>query len=466
MKHVITAFITLLTVINAEAQKFPLDTLMYSGRSENRIDIVILSDGYTESQLSDFVEDAEKVATHVFNTSPFMEYKNYFNVFTISVPSNESGAAMDPDSLIDNYFGSSFNTGGIKRALSATRHDKVEEVLNINFPSYDQVLIIVNSSESGGTAGIYATFSAYEGMGDVAVHELGHTLGQLGDEYWYNGEDAMTREYPNMTRESSVYRVKWKNWINEFGIGLFAFAKVGIYYWYRPHQKCIMQVPDKPFCVVCREQLVRRMQEFVSPIDQYAPISTESEEDLITFKLTLVTPEPNTIKTTWFLDEEKIDENRISLDLNISELTDGNHTLKVNVYDSTLFDRRDKLYVHSVWWDINSSITSDTLRILERRSKLRLITSIASATSKFKLSAFPNPMQKKLSIEYEIDDATQVELFVINSRGEKVSKTFRKWQSAGKHSYELETNTYQNGLYLLVFKSGPSLQTVKLIKQD
>ena len=95
----------------ASAQVFKLDTLRYNGESETRINFVILSDGYLKSQLPEFIEDATDFTRSLLNTRPFNHYENYFNVFAISVPSNEEGAARDPSNLIDNYFGSTFNFG-------------------------------------------------------------------------------------------------------------------------------------------------------------------------------------------------------------------------------------------------------------------------------------------------------------------------------------------------------------------
>src|SRR5689334_18191764 len=98
-------------------QVFEVDTVIYNGNIHKRMNIVFLSDGYQQKELDHYVVDAKNIADQLFGQEPFSHYKRYFNVFAIRVPSNVSGAASDPGSPIDNYFGSTFNVGGIDRLL-------------------------------------------------------------------------------------------------------------------------------------------------------------------------------------------------------------------------------------------------------------------------------------------------------------------------------------------------------------
>jgi len=91
MNNIIKTLIILsLPIILAQciyAQVFPLDTVVYSGPVEKRINFVFLSDGYQENELDKFISDVRGVASYFFNQAPLMQYKNYFNVFAIEVPS-------------------------------------------------------------------------------------------------------------------------------------------------------------------------------------------------------------------------------------------------------------------------------------------------------------------------------------------------------------------------------------------
>src|SRR5262245_39034737 len=111
MKRIGVMIILWLALHALNAQPFPLDTLLYNGAINERINCVILGDGYLNSQLPNFLNDANKAVNYLFSATPFKQYRNYFNVFAIPVSSNVEGAAADPSHLIDNYFGSSFNVG-------------------------------------------------------------------------------------------------------------------------------------------------------------------------------------------------------------------------------------------------------------------------------------------------------------------------------------------------------------------
>ena len=107
---------------NLMAQKYKVDTLLYNGDISKYINIVILGDGYISSELTKYNTDAASFMNNfLLAQSPYKQYKNYFNVFTIEVPSPESGVkhprtASDcsslPASNPNNFYGSSFDVGG------------------------------------------------------------------------------------------------------------------------------------------------------------------------------------------------------------------------------------------------------------------------------------------------------------------------------------------------------------------
>jgi hypothetical protein len=201
-----------------------LDTLMYNGSSNLRIDLVILGDGYQENELPKFIVDAKGTLNALFEQAPFKQYKNYFNAFSISTASVESGAAMSPDKLIDNYYGSTYGYAGIDRLLVPTKPGVAWAILAEKIPSYDHVLMIVNHTKYGGSGGWLATASTSPQSFEVMVHELGHSFGLLADEYWAGPQYASERA--NMTKETSTENVRWKNWIGEQGIGIYPIWKI------------------------------------------------------------------------------------------------------------------------------------------------------------------------------------------------------------------------------------------------
>ncbi len=65
--------------------------VLKSGDPSLKVDIVIIPEGYTEDEMDLFKEDCEKFSGYLFNSSPFKENKEKFNIWGIEAPSLESG---------------------------------------------------------------------------------------------------------------------------------------------------------------------------------------------------------------------------------------------------------------------------------------------------------------------------------------------------------------------------------------
>ena len=123
------------------SSEFQIDTISISGSQANRINFVFLSDGYQQFELNKFIADVKNSMDSFFKVIPFSNYKNYFNIFAIRVPSKESGAshprtapdcpdsASHPKLKVNNYFGSAFDVNGVHRAIVALRSDSIFNVL-------------------------------------------------------------------------------------------------------------------------------------------------------------------------------------------------------------------------------------------------------------------------------------------------------------------------------------------------
>jgi len=89
-----------------------------------------------------------------------------------------------------------------------------------SFAPYDVMGIVMNSNQygNGGIFGLYATVSIdYPSAIPVFVHEFGHHIADLGDEYYFNAEvaysPANTRVepwQPNITALLDSHHVKWQ----------------------------------------------------------------------------------------------------------------------------------------------------------------------------------------------------------------------------------------------------------------
>jgi len=381
MKRAGILILALLIVINTIAQKYDIDTIFYNGNIDKHFNFVILGDGYTNNELSKFVTDAFNFTNTFFNEIPYLNYRNYFNVFVIKVPSNESGAShpgyatdeedpAQPIIHVDNYFGSTFDTYGIHRLLVATNTFSISNVLAENFPNYDQTLILVNSPYYGGSGGDIPVASMHSYSSQIAIHELGHSFAGLCDEYWAG--DIYAGEGVNMTKETNPFLVRWKNWIGINGIGIYQHCCGGnSSIWYKPDLNCIMQynLPNYHFCSVCVQAIIEKIHSLVTPIESYEPLNnnTTVTTDSIEFKLNLICPQPNTLKSNWSMNGSLIKQNVDSVVINETSLPSCTYMLSVTIEDTSQLlrvDNHSTIHVSSVSWTIyNPLFCTKTLSV-------------------------------------------------------------------------------------------------------
>jgi len=265
----ITALILLFYSLHSQAQFMPMEIIHYSGSPNEVTNIVILGDGYSADEQDKFINDAQRVSREMLDQLPWNNYRDAINIFAIKVVSQESGAARDPNNLINNYFGSSFWSFDIERLLVAWRSNLASSVLFSNTPFYDIGVIMVNDPQYGGSGGFYSVFSTHEQATEIMIHELGHSFADLADEYWAGPQYA--RETHNMTEDTNPETIRWKDFLYENGIGIFPHEESPN--WQRPHQNCKMRFLGRNFCDVCSHQLELRLDELSTPDPSIPPVA-------------------------------------------------------------------------------------------------------------------------------------------------------------------------------------------------
>jgi PKD repeat protein len=241
-------------------QIFPLEIIKYNGPPDKFMNLVILGDGYTSTQQDKFVQDAKVVTNGFLAEEPFKTFRDSINVYALKVVSNQSGASLNPSNLIDNYFGSSFWSYGIERLLVAWRSNLVMNVLNANTPFYDNGIIMVNDSRYGGSGGQFTVFSTHEQAVELMLHELGHSFSGLADEYWAGNQYAF--EKSNMTQNSDPASIKWKDFLDANGVGIYPYEESPT--WFRPHQDCKMRYLNRDYCGVCTHKITSDIQALIN----------------------------------------------------------------------------------------------------------------------------------------------------------------------------------------------------------
>lgn len=323
--------------LNQFAQVFDVDTLLYNGDPDRYINIVIVPDGYRQQEFGKLANDANNIKQVLFDEEPYKSYKNYFNLFLIKVPSNESGVnhpknANDESSSqnvpifnIDNYFKSTFDRNGIHRLIGPKNPTDVTKFLVNNIPQYDFIIMPLNTPYYGGAGGggfaIISNNSAY--MGSVLIHELGHGLGILADEYF---PETGLREAYNATTNSNQLSVKWKEWLGINNIGIYGHCcGTGSNLWYKPSTTCVMETTNTlKYCNVCREGVIEQIHIKFNPLKESSPSNSNpiyvGESGTLTFKAKIIQPLNPTLKTWWTFSGDIIAGNGIdSITINLSD---------------------------------------------------------------------------------------------------------------------------------------------------
>jgi hypothetical protein len=444
-------------------QIFPKDSLQYNGNVNKFINLVILSDGYTSAELTKFKTDAMAFMNYFFTQSPFSNYKKYFNVFTINVPSNQSGVihphtASDCGSDVavanpDIYFKSTMDYAGIHR-LIVPNFSILNTTLNSNFSQWDLVLLLVNSTKYGGSGGVFSVASVDQSATQVAVHEIGHSFGNLRDEY-FPGASYMI-EQANTTKQSNSTLVRWKNWIGINSTGVYQFSEDAT--WYRPHQNCRMRYNGVPFCPYCNELIIEKIHTITNAINSYTPTSTTLTvtSKIIPFAITTLKPIPNTLKITWMLDGREYAKNVETLSLDSTTLAMGIHTLVATVIDTATAVKSAShatIHLYSLQWTIN-----------------KLVTNILVNTKQFKtiVSTYPNPFIDNLTISYTLEKASNVRVDLIAINGNLI-QTLVKQKNVPAGEYKTKANFTAKNLpancYLIRYTIDNYSYTEQIIKE-
>lgn len=267
------------------AAGYPVEVLRDNGPSANRIDIAILGDGYTAAEQTKLTQDATTLANQLFATRPWSDFQALFNVKLVKVVSNQSGADQGTaGGLRDTALGAAFFCSNIERLLCVDVAT-VLQVAAADVPEYDLVLVVVNDAKYGGSGGTVAVASTNAYSGQVVIHELGHTLGHLADEYEsaYPGYPACGAECSeaNATPNATA-SIKWHAWVDAgtplptpagaSGVGAFEGCRYQSTGLYRPtSNSCMMRALGPDYCDVCRERMVQAFFERVSTIDALTP---------------------------------------------------------------------------------------------------------------------------------------------------------------------------------------------------
>jgi hypothetical protein len=279
-----------------------MSRIVDNGPVSSRFNIVILGDGYQNSEMSKYHTDVQNFVNLFQITAPFDRIGSAINIYRVDVASTDSGAD-DPltcggsGATPRTYFDATFCTQNIARRLLTVNNANALAVARTQVPQVHLTMMIVNSSQYGGSGGAVATFSTDPNAAEIGLHEMGHTAFGLADEYDYYfgcGRETNRDYYPggepallNVTNNINRSSIKWRTLIQlstllpttsnadctrcEPGpssvptgtVGAF----VGAYYYhcncYRSEFNCRMRALNNPFCAACQQVILQTLAPYI-----------------------------------------------------------------------------------------------------------------------------------------------------------------------------------------------------------
>jgi hypothetical protein len=197
--------------------KLKVWAVVENGPPRDKVDLLLLGDGYTAAEMEKWHADARRMANTLFEASPFKEHRQDFNVWAIDTPSEESGVSRPSDKVYRrSALGASYDAFGSERYILDFDNKRLREIASA--APYEFIEIVVNDRKygGGGIFNLYATVAADNAFTPyIFVHEFGHHFAGLADEYYTSDvaygspTDRPEPWEPNATADP--HAAKWKD---------------------------------------------------------------------------------------------------------------------------------------------------------------------------------------------------------------------------------------------------------------
>lgn len=262
-------------------------TIHRSALGPDGVNLVIVSAGFTAAEMETFFELCGRMTTSFFTHQPWRRYGDWVNMYAVFVG----------DESAEN---SRVRVGGHKGQILMCDNGLAAEYASYAAPAH-VAIVMHNSSFSTASCGMWGVATVNKTSADNAgavVHELGHCLAGLGDEYiqrgdTFNGTEEGLVNTVNVSAHANPRLSRWNYWTADAWPGLFGmltypgvspvknFEGAG---WpkgiYRPEEACMMRGSRDAFCVVCDETMQANLIRYTNLL----PVVEPAREDLVLWR--------------------------------------------------------------------------------------------------------------------------------------------------------------------------------------
>jgi len=330
------------------------------GNPKNRVNYLILADGYTAATVETTLKEHIQAAFHerfdLEKGEPYGRYRNFVNICVMKAVSQSDGIGNGP---------TAFDGGNGGDRLAAVNETKVNAYIKANVPATFEVdwkAVVLNQNKWENTG---AYLMLWSGAGTdapgAALHEGGHGFHQLADEYGSQtgclgqkascGASGTVNQEVNSAGNCTTTDGKWDLWLGttQKGLKVPDLGATGVQgTWlgsryvgdgqYRPSCNSMMNSlfgtsVDTSFNSVSREQMIFSIWRAVTPID-----STDPPAGPVTnpASLTVNVVDPAVINVDWTIDSATTVNGGTSF--STSALTAGTHMISAKAYDNASMD--------------------------------------------------------------------------------------------------------------------------------
>ena len=237
--------------------------------SDRRVNLAIVPDGYRVSEKALLDQNANSLAAYLGTVTPFSEHMPFINIVLVYAYSVDSGVdecdcAIVKDSAMGLRFPSDvpgcgdlgnrclyYGAGGCDTDSSGNLALAEQRVPGFDVSQGDRTIVMGNTTRYGGCGGSRSVYSARNGSAlEIAVHEMGHSMAGLGDEY--AGTPSCGNQASEINTSLSLLGA-WPEWLDDLGDpveGADYFDQCV----YRPIASCKMRTLGVPFCPVCLQR--------------------------------------------------------------------------------------------------------------------------------------------------------------------------------------------------------------------
>ncbi|MFY9342956.1 MAG: M64 family metallopeptidase [Planctomycetota bacterium] len=277
--------------------------LQRNGASNNRVDVVLMGDGFGLDDQNEF-DDIARSAVDVFRNHKLLgEYFSYHNFVRANLASKDQGVS-GYGRVKETALGG--RVAGQVQGQVGIDHGKAVTMLEM-LPEQDGYAIAIVKAGSMGTGG--GGIAAIGGRADdTLVHEWGHAFADLSDEYsTFTGHRGSPRSTINVSATADLAQVPWRHFIDAGvpGVGAYRGADGRIKGAWKPTSGGCTMEDGVQFCPVCREAFVLQIHRRVDPIEAHAPPTVREVHgallaaEPLSFEVTVLQPKTHALTVRW-----------------------------------------------------------------------------------------------------------------------------------------------------------------------